>query len=175
MRRSSRSILLLTLSTLLALVAPASASIHAAPAGRQATAPTAPQAFSSAEIVLIESTGRIRVDSRYPNPVTRWTSGSDVGWQNIAAGNFDGNALGYQQIVAVRGSEIQVFEPFPTPTVIMHMTAPNGWLFDLLAVGDFDGDGLKEIAASYYEPGGVNTNIAIYHYVPNNPTWTYRI
>ena len=175
MRRSSRWILLLTLSTLLALVAPASASIHAAPAGRQATAPTAPQAFSSAEIVLIESTGRIRVDSRYPNPVTRWTSGSDVGWQNIAAGNFDGNALGYQQIVAVRGSEIQVFEPFPTPTVIMHMTAPNGWLFDLLAVGDFDGDGLKEIAASYYEPGGVNTNIAIYHYVPNNPTWTYRI
>jgi hypothetical protein len=178
MRRSARWILLLTLSTLLALLAPASAPIQAAPAGWQATAPTAPQAFSSAEIVLIESTGLIRVDSRYPNPVTRWTSGSDVGWQNISAGNFDGNALGYQQIVAVRGSEIKVFAPFPTPTVvtvIMNMTAPNGWWFDLLAVGDFDGDGKKEIAASYYQPGTANSNIIIYHYVPNSLTWTSSI
>ena len=172
MRHLTRWVFLLTLSTLVALVAPAAAPIHAAPAGQPRAAPSAPEAFARSEVVVIESNGRIRVDSPYANPVTRWTSGSDLGWQNIAAGNFDGNALGYQQIVAVRGSEIKVFRPFPTPTVIMNMTAPNGWWFDLLAVGDYDGDGLKEIAASYYQPGGSDTNIALYQYVPNSLTWT---
>ncbi len=173
MRHMNRWVLLLTLSTLISLVGPAAAPIHAARAWQEATAPSAPEAFPSSEIVLIESSGRIRVDAPNANPMTRWTSGSDVGWQNIAAGNFDGNALNYQQIAAVRGSEIKVFAPFPNSTVIMDMTAPSGWYFDLLAVGDFDGDGLQEIAASYHRPGLADANVAVYHYVANSLTWTY--
>jgi hypothetical protein len=180
MRRSSLCVLALILSTLVASLAPASAPVYAQ-GGSGPAAPQAPSAFQQADVVVLDSSGRIRLDSPLQNLFNRWNSGNDLGWQNIAVGNFDGNAIGYQQVAAVRGSEIKVFQVFPIQATLMDMTAPSGWTFRLLTTGDFDGDGKKEIAASFCDPNHcaappsqASENIAIYDSGTNGTTWSYR-
>jgi hypothetical protein len=161
----------------IALVAPAGAPIQAAPVEKPILAPSSPTAHG-AQVVVIESSGRIRVDQPFPTLTQGVWASDQVGnptlkynWTNVAAGNFDGNTFGYQQIVATQSNLITVFAPFPNNTVMMAMTSPSGGAFDLLTVGDFNGDGRKEIAATYSLPNGY-WDIAIYMYNPATNTWS---
>ncbi len=101
------------------------------------------------EIVLITADGRIQVvDPFTPTgyaPVTFSTSTG--GWQQAAVGDVNGD--GEDEIVAVRGGDLRVFDPVVPPGSTpagWHMAPPEGW-WTHAALGDVDGDGQEEIVA----------------------------
>lgn len=123
-----------------------------APAAVEA-APLAQTAAADDEIVVIEGgTGRVRViDPHTPagyKPVV-WDSGADVGFVTVAAGDFNGD--GDQELVAIGGTRLKVFDPVVQPgkaEVGFSTTVAAGRAFRLIATGDFDGDGRDEIAVT---------------------------
>jgi len=137
-----------------------------------------PNANPDLEIIVLESNGRIRVDDPYVPPGVQqvvWNSGADIGWEAIAAGDFNGD--GTAEIVAIRGGTLKVFDPV-TPTgvtpVSFEYTLPAGRTFRLVVTGDFDGDGRDEIAAAHTDsvPGtGVVESIKVFDGGPSGTTW----
>ena len=107
-----RSFIWTFLCVLMLIVAPM-ATQFALPAGVARAEPDAPAAVHHDEVVTLSSSGQIIVTDVFPQTgmlPANWNSGADVGWQYIAAGDFRGD--GYEQIVAISGSRLKVFDPF---------------------------------------------------------------
>ena len=119
------------------------------------------------EIIVITSTGQLRVDDPYTPfgfTAVSWTSDAEVGWTVVAAGDFNGD--GDAELVAARGSEVKVFDPFVQPgrtKVNFSVNLGSGKNARLLVTGDFDGDGKDEFAVMHYIPGsGMQAGLAVY-------------
>lgn len=155
MHRSSWLSILLALAV---VVTPLVASVALLPKTASAEV-AAPDATADDEIVLLTSTGQIRVD----DPVTpsgvkpvAWNSGSDTGWTKVAAGDF--NKDGDAEIVAAKSNIFKVFDPvvqFGSQTAAYELNLGTSRTIQLLATGDFDGDLKDEIALTVYDaPAG---------------------
>lgn len=158
-----------TMLCVLVVIAAPLATQFALPAGVARAEPDAPAAVHHDEVVTLSPSGQIVVTDVFPQPgmvPANWNSGSDVGWQYIVAGDFRGD--GYQQIVAISGSRLKVFDPFAaaagkTP-VTFERTMTNSGQFELITTGDFNRDGKDDIAAtaSWYNPG-YSDNLWVYN------------
>ncbi len=99
------------------------------------------------EIVYLDSLGQIQVyDPFVPSgkqPVI-WRS-PDNGWLAVATGDLNGD--GDDEIVAIKGSLMKVFDPIVqagwNPVVFEQNVSPHVW--ELVATGDIDADGRDEI------------------------------
>ena len=131
---------------------------------------SAPDVASDEEIIVVESNGRIRVDEPATG-LTIWDSATDTGWVYVAAGDF--NADGDAEIAAIRGSTLQIFDPFPISTVLWTTTLSSGRQFRFLVTGDFDADGRDEIAAAHTETSGtLPDTVEIYDGGLAGTSWT---
>ncbi len=155
MHRSSWLSILLALAV---VVTPLVASVALLPKTASAEV-AAPDATADDEIVLLTSTGQIRVDDPYtPSGVkpVAWNSGSDIGWTKVAAGDF--NKDGDAEIVAAKSNTFKVFDPvvqFGSQTVSYELNLGTSRTIQLLATGDFDGDLKDEVALTVYDaPAG---------------------
>ncbi len=149
-----------TVVILAVLVAPLSGivGLPAQPAQAEPLAPAA--APLDDEVILLTSTGQIRVE----DPVTpagykpaTWNSGASQGWTLVAAGDFNGD--GDAEIVGTQGNIFQVFDPIVQPgrqPVSFGPTSLSG-IISLVVTGDFDGDGRDEIAIVHQNPSGGST------------------
>lgn len=126
-----------------------------------------PNANADMEIIVLESSGRIRVDDPYvPTGVQQvvWNSGADIGWSLVAAGDFNGD--GDAEIVAAQSTTIKVFDPVVPAGAQAAYFLQNlgaGRTVQQLVTGDFDGDGKDEIAVSFADSGtGVLSSLRVY-------------
>ncbi len=125
-------------------------------------APDAPAGYRHDQVVTLTTAGQIVVTDVIPQPgmvVANWNSGTDTGWEYIAAGDFKGD--GHESIVAIGGTRLKVFDPFPQPgqtPVTFERTLTSGGVYERIATGDFNRDGRDEIVATAtaYTPGYVN-------------------
>lgn len=171
MRRSYGWIVL----TVLALVTAPLAAQFAVPASVARAEPAAPTALRHDQIVTLTTTGQIVVTDLFPQPgmvPANWNSGTDIGWQYIAAGDFKGDD--HESIVAISGNRLKVFDPFPQPgqtPVTFERTLSSGY-YELVTTGDFNADGRDEIAAtaSSYSPSYSN-NLWIYNTATSTPVY----
>ena len=103
--------------------------------------------FFDQEIVYFDSFGQIRVHDPFvpagKQPVV-WSS-PDNGWLAVATGDFNGD--GDDEIVAIKGSLMKVFDPIVqagrSPVMFEQNVSPHVW--ELVATGDIDADGRDEI------------------------------
>jgi hypothetical protein len=168
-----RSFICTMLCALAVVVAPL-ATLLAAPVGVAHAEPSAPAAARHDEVVTLSSSGQIIVTDVFPQAgmvPANWNSGADVGWQYVAAGDFRGD--GYEQIVAISGSRLKVFDPFAaaagkTP-VTFERTLTDSGNYELIATGDFNRDGKDDIAAtaSAYYPSYLD-NLWVYNVSANS-------
>jgi hypothetical protein len=157
-----------TLLCVLMLIAVPLVTQLAVPSGVARAEPSAPATIHHDEVVTLTPGGQIVVNDVFPQPGMKpadWNSGSDAGWEYIAAGDFRGD--GHEEIVAIKGSQLKVFDPFPlsgqTP-VTFDRTPSYGGYYERIAVGDFNRDGKDDIAATAYT---YNPSYACYLYVYN--------
>jgi len=129
------------------------------------------------EIIVLEYNGGIRIDDPYTAPgnaPATWTSGADIGWNAIAAGDFNGD--GDDEIVAIKGATLKVFDPFgPSGSVpaTLDKTLPGSLAFHLIATGDFDRDGRDEIAFTRTSSSTVfSEELWVYHGNASGTAWT---
>jgi hypothetical protein len=156
----------------LVVIAAPLATQFAFPVGVARAEPDAPAAVHHDEVVTLSSSGQIIVTDVFPQTgmiPANWTS-PDTGWQYIAAGDFRGD--GYEQIVAISGNRLKVFDPFAaqagkTP-VTFERTMTNSGFFELITTGDFNRDGKDDIAATanWYNPG-YSDNLWVYNVSAN--------
>jgi hypothetical protein len=158
------------------LVAPLT-GFFGVPAHSALATPADPTALSDDEIILIESGGRIRIDDPHQEPGIRrveWNSGSDTGWTNLTAGDFNGD--GDAEIVAIRGGKIKAFDPVVQSgfqAVVFERDLDSGKTFRLIATGDFDGDDKDEIAVTHTDIGtNIQETLKIYDGGTNGTVWT---
>lgn len=117
--------------------------------------PATLSAAADAEVIVIESTGRLRVYDPTVQPGTESVAGylgTDLGWKAVAAGDF--NADGDAEIVAIGGSKLKVFDPVQQPgslPVSYELTLTGGKTFSQVVTGDFNDDGRAEIAVLHTE------------------------
>jgi hypothetical protein len=138
------------------------------------------------EIIVITSTGQLRVDDPTPQPgyaPLSWSSSSVAGWESnwtvVAAGDFNGD--GDAELVAARstgvspnaGSYVKVFDPVVQPgrspvdfSVNLALDAPVGVMRNvkLIVTGNFDSDKNDEFAFVNYLPGGGTYQAAVQVY-----------
>ncbi len=167
-----------TMLCVLVVIAAPLATQFAIPVGVARAEPDAPAAVHHDEVVTLSSSGQIIVTDVFPQSgmvTADWNSGSDVGWQYIAAGDFRGD--GYEQIVAISGSRLKVFDPFAvaagkTP-VTFERTLTNSGTYELITTGDFNRDGKADIAAtaSWYNPG-YSDNLWVYNVSANTTMYS---
>ncbi len=144
---------------LAALCLPAQLAMPARPAQAE---PAAPAGYHHDQVVVLTTAGQIVVTDVVPQAgmvVANWNSGTDTGWEYIAAGDFKGD--GHESIVAIGGNRLKVFDPFPQPgqtAVTFERTLTTGGVYERIATGDFNKDGRDEIVATAtaYTPGYVN-------------------
>jgi hypothetical protein len=147
----------------LAVIAAPLATQFALPVGVASAEPDAPAAVHHDEVVTLSPNGQIIVTDVFPQAgmiAANWNSGVDTGWQYIAAGDFRGD--GYEQIVAISGGRLKIFDPFAaqagkTP-VTFERTLTNFGTYELITTGDFNRDGRADIAATagLYTPNYTN-------------------
>jgi hypothetical protein len=150
----------LTLLCVLAITVAPLAVHFARPVDVARAEPTAPAAVPHDEVVTLSPGGQIVVRDVFPQTgmvAANWTS-PDTGWQYVAAGDFRGD--GYEQIVAISGARLKVFDPFAvaagkTPVTFERALAGSSF-FERIATGDFNRDGKDEIVATAwsYSPYG---------------------
>ena len=147
-----RSFIWTFLCVLTLIVAPL-ASQFALPVGVARAEPDAPAAVHHDEVVTLSPNGQIIVTDVFPQPgmvPANWNSDVDVNWQYIAAGDFRDD--GYEQIVAISGGRLKVFDPFAVAAgktkVTFECPVAAGWNYELVATGDFNRDGKDDIAAT---------------------------
>ncbi len=159
------------------LVAAPLATLFGIPATVVSAEPSAPAALRHDEVVVLSTSGQIQAVDLYPQPGMvpgNWDSGADTGWQYIAAGDFNGD--GDQEIVAIGGSRIKVFDPFVQPgrtAVQFERILDSGRQFRLVTTGDFDGDGKDEIASTATDyPSGNAEALRVYDGGADGNTWS---
>ena len=156
---------------ILAIMLAPFAGVLGVPASKVHADTAAPSATADDEIIVITSAGELRVDdpTTPTGPKTAiWTSASEPGWERVwtvvAGGDFNGD--GDAELVAARGSEVKVFDPFVQPgrtKVNFSVNLGSGRNARLLVTGDFDADGKDEFAVMYYIPGsGMQAGMAVY-------------
>lgn len=102
------------------------------------------------ELVLLMGNGRIHVEDPYVAPGTQKVQfdSPDTGWQLVRAGDLNGD--GDEELVAIGGARLKVFDPVVQPgkaaCSLDKNIAPYRW--ELLAIGDIDKDGRAEIMAT---------------------------
>jgi len=132
-------------------------------------------AVADEEMVLIDQDGRVFVVDPYvahgTTPVN-WQSPS-LYWTGVVLGDFNGD--GDQEILAIRQSRVQVFDP------VVHGTAASGqWNLDAplewynIHTGDFDNDGRDEIVMLRTEDGthGVISRLLVFDGNGQGTAWT---
>lgn len=130
------------------------------------------------EIIVLEYNGGIRIDDPYTAPgnaPATWTSGADIGWNAIAAGDFNGD--GDDEIVAIKGATLKIFDPFyPSGSAPAAFDIPplsSNLSYRLIATGDFDGDLRDEIAATHTSNfSNTAEELKIYDGNANGTAWT---
>ena len=129
------------------------------------------------EIIVLESTGRIRIDDPHylaGNTPANWNSDPETGWSAIAAGDFNGD--GDDEIVAIKGNTLKVFDPFQqsgSVPVTFVTTLSSGLVFHLVATGDFDKDGRDEIAATHSSSlPSIAEELKVYNGNASGTTWS---
>ena len=162
-----------TMLCVLVVIAAPLATQFALPVGVARAEPDAPAAVHHDEVVVLSPNGQIIVKDVFPQSgmiVANWNSGADTGWQYIAAGDFRGD--GYEQIVAISGGRLKVFDPFAvqagkTP-VTFERTLDKSGSYELITTGDFNRDGKADIAAtaSSYNPNYAS-NLWVYNVSAN--------
>ena len=167
-----------TMLCVLAVIAAPLATQFALPVGVARAEPDAPAAARHDQVVTLSPGGQIIVTDMFPQAgmiAANWNSGADTGWQYIAAGDFRGD--GYEQIVAISGSRLKVFDPFAaqagkTP-VTFERTLTNSGMYELITTGDFNRDGKADIAAtaSSYNPNYTN-NLWVYNVSANTTMYS---
>ena len=167
-----------TMLCVLAVIAAPLATQFALPVGVARAEPDAPAAARHDQVVTLSPSGQIIVTDMFPQAgmiAANWNSGADTGWQYIAAGDFRGD--GYEQIVAISGSRLKVFDPFAaqagkTP-VTFERTLTNSGMYELITTGDFNRDGKADIAAtaSSYNPNYTN-NLWVYNVSANTTMYS---
>jgi hypothetical protein len=147
---------------ILAIMLAPFAGVLGVPASTVHAETAAPSTLADDEVVVITSTGDLRVDD--PTTPTGpqmaiWTSASEPGWERVwtvvAGGDFNGD--GDAELVAARGSELKVFDPFVQPgrtKVNFSADLGSGNTVRLLVTGDFDNDLKDEFAVMHYISGG---------------------
>ena len=167
-----------TMLCVLVVIAAPLATQFAIPVGVARAEPDAPAAVHHDEVVTLSPSGQIIVTDVFPQSgmvKADWNSGSDVGWQYIAAGDFRGD--GYEQIVAISGSRLKVFDPFAVASgktpVTFERTLTNSGTYELITTGDFNRDGKADIAttASWYNPG-YSDNLWVYNVSANTTMYS---
>lgn len=144
-------------------------------AGVALAEPAAPAGYHHDQVVTLTTAGQIVVTDVLPQPgmvAANWNSGTDTGWEYVAAGDFKGD--GHESIVAIGGSRLKVFDPFPQPgqtAVTFERTLTSGY-YERITTGDFNHDGIDEIAvtASAYTPNYVN-NLWVYSVNSSTPIY----
>jgi hypothetical protein len=163
-----------TMLCVLVVIAAPLATQFAFPVGVARAEPDAPAAVHHDEVVTLSSSGQIIVTDVFPQAgmvPANWNSGADVGWQYVAAGDFRGD--GYEQIVAISGNRLKVFDPFATAAgktpVTFDRTLTDSGNYELIATGDFNRDGKDDIAAtaSAYYPSYTD-NLWVYNVSANS-------
>ncbi len=153
------------------------AGVFAGPAVTASAESAAPASTVDDEIIVLTSTGQIRVDDPYTaagyDPAT-WDSGTDTGWAMVAGGDFNGD--GDDEIVATRSGTIKVFDPIVqsgSQAVAFESTLGSSRAFRLLSTGDFDGDGRDEIVATYTDAAsGVYESLRIFDGGTDGTAWS---
>ena len=160
-----------------ALVMAPLAGFFVAPASSVAAGPAAPVAVADDELVLLTSTGQVRIDDLHTEPgITQvvWNSGSEVGWQRVAAGDFNGD--GDDEIVVTSGGRIKIYDPVVqsgSVQSVLDFTLGGGRSFRLIITGDFDGDGRDEIATTHTESGtNIQEAVKVFDGGTNGTNWT---
>jgi hypothetical protein len=108
------------------------------------------------QVVTLTTAGQIVVTEVIPHPgmvPANWNSGTDTGWEYIAAGRFKGDCNNpnlQESIVAIGGSRLKIFDPFPQPgqtAVTFERTLESGY-FERVVTGDFNRDCRDDIAVT---------------------------
>jgi hypothetical protein len=131
---------------------------------------------SDDELVILTRDGRIEV--RDPNPppggsAIPWTSPS-TGWEDVATGDFNND--GDDEILALRGGEARVFDPFIQPgriEVVFGQTI-SGFVWEQMTTGDLNGDGRDEIIMTRNtSEGSVTERLQVFYSTNSAATsWT---
>jgi len=138
--------------------------------------PAAPAGYRHDQVVTLSTAGQIIVTDVVPQPgmvVANWNSGSDTGWEYIAAGSFKGD--GHESIAAIGGNRLKVFDPFPQPgqtPVTFERTLEAGY-YERIATGDFNRDGYDDIAVTVGISNPYRNRLYVYD-VKNNAQLYYE-
>lgn len=125
------------------------------------------------EVILILSTGHIKVEDPYQKPGTDpavWQS-PEGGWTFVTTGDFNGD--GDAEIVALGGSRAKIYDPFPvggTPASLDINISPHTW--HLAAAGDIDRDGRDELLLLRHDTGTYAARLLVYDGNPTATSWT---
>ncbi|HEY66233.1 MAG TPA: hypothetical protein G4O02_16905 [Caldilineae bacterium] len=141
----------------------------------QASVPTAMAETVDEEIVYLDVWGRIKVHDPHVAPgkeAVVWQS-PDNGWSAVATGDFNGD--GDDEIVAIKGNTVQVFDPViqagQAEVVFQRSAAPYFW--ELVATGDIDADGRDEIILTRSDnSGGIREHLVVWDGGANGTNWT---
>jgi hypothetical protein len=128
------------------------------------------------ELVVLTRDGRIEV--RDPNPPpggsqVPWSSPS-TGWEDVATGDFNGD--GDDEILALRGGEARVFDPFIQPgrIEVVFGQVISGFVWEQMTTGDLNGDGRAEIIMTRNtSEGNVTERLQVFYSTNSAATsWT---
>ncbi len=116
-------------------------------AKKSAVKSTAPQ-----QIVALDAVGHVVIYGLENGAIQQFWQSSSGGWTNFAVGDFSGT--GYDQIVAISGATLKVFDPLGTAGIpYTTISLPYGDAFHLLGVGDFQGYGRDQVVFTYTNQG----------------------
>lgn len=141
----------------------------------EATTPIVSAETFDQEIVYLDSSGQIKVHDPFvpagKQPVI-WSS-PDNGWIAIATGDFNGD--GDDEIVAIKGSLMKVFDPIVQPgwpsVGFEQNISPHVW--ELVATGDIDADGRDEIALTRSDNDpNIKEHLIVWDGGANGTVWT---
>lgn len=175
-RMASCALALILLLLAAAPIAPASVA-QAEPVAPTPAPLAAPTGYRHDQVVTLTTGGQIVVTDVVPQPgmvVANWNSGSDTGWEYIAAGAFKGSSSN-ESIVAIGGNRLKVFDPFPPPgqaPVTFERTLETGY-YERITTGDFNGDGYDDIAATVGVSNPYRNRLYVYD-VRNNVQLYYE-
>ena len=104
------------------------------------------------QIVALDAVGHIVVYGLENGAIQQFWESSSGGWTNFATGDFAG--VGYDQVVAMNSTTLQVFNPLGTANIpYPTLTLPGGEIYHLLGAGDFQGYGRDQIVFTYTNQG----------------------
>jgi hypothetical protein len=143
----------------------------------QAQEPIGAEAVRDDEIVLLDSSGHVKVVDPWAPPGYKkvdFTS-AESGWTRVATGDVNGD--GDDEVIAFKSTGVRVYDPVvpagktAANAVVVGSIAPYAWTG--IATGDFDADGRDEIALLRTDGGDdIQGSIYIYNGNTKGTTWS---